>query len=187
MAYTVPTTEPEEITAGDTVQWTIDLSAYPATAWTLKYNLVSSDASAKNELIESTADGTTHAISIPKTTTDDYTAGDYKLEKYVIDIGDTVRYSLGVSSVTVNPDPSSSTDSRSHVKIVLDAIQLNIEGIASKEQQSYSIAGRSLSRYSFDELLALKDKYEALYQTELQDEKIANGGSSGRTVKVRFT
>jgi hypothetical protein len=187
MGFTIPTTEPTELNVGDTWQWNITLSDFPATAWTLKYNLISSDASAINILITSTADGVVHVIDEETATTAAFTAGDYKLEKYVIDIGDTLRYSLGVSSLTVNPDPSSDTDARSHVKKVLDAIETNIEGLASKEQQSYSIAGRSLSRYSPEELVNLRDKYQALYQQELQDERIANGENSGRTVKVRFT
>lgn len=186
MGYTIPKTEPSIITAGDTIQWTIDLSDYPASSWTLKYNLISADDSGHNELITSIADGDTHVISISTDTSGAYSSGDYKLEKYVIDTGDTVRYSLGLTTIRVKPDPTCAVDSRSHNKKVLDAIQSNIENVASKEQQSYSIAGRSLSRYSFEELMSLKDKYEALYQTELQNERIASGESSGRTVKVRF-
>lgn len=187
MAFQIPTTEPSEFFVGDTLQWTKELSDFPASVWTLKYNFISSDANALNVEIVSTADGDTHVISVPIATTDDYTAGDYKWFSYVVDSGDSVRHSIASGTTTIKPDQSSDTDARSHVKKVLDAIQANLEGIASKEQQSYSIAGRSLSRYSFEELISLKDKYESLYQDELNKEKIANGKGSGRTVKVRFT
>ena len=187
MAYTVPTTEPDEFFEGDTVTWTKDLSDYPASVWTLKYNFVSDDASAKNETTTAAADGDTHVITISKAESGAYTAGDYKWFSYVEDAGETVRYSVATGSVTVHPDQTSDTDARSHAKKVLDAINANIEGIASKEQQSYSIAGRSLSRYTPAELYEFKQQYESLYNKELQDEQIANGGGSGRTVKVRFT
>jgi hypothetical protein len=187
MAYDIPTTEPSEFFVGDTVQWTKDLSGFPASAWTLKYNFISSDASAQNILITSTADGDIHSIAVARATSAGYTAGDYKWFSYVIDIGDTLRHSVASGSTTVKPDQSSGTDARSHVKIVLDAICATIEGVASKDQKAYSIAGRSLERYSFEELLKLKDKYEILYKKELSDEAIANGEGSGRKVKVRFT
>ncbi len=187
MAYEIPTTEPDEFFVGDTLQWTKDLSDFPASVWTLKYNFISSDAGAANILITSTADGDTLSVSVPIATTDDYVAGDYKWFSYVVDSGATVRHSVSNGSTTIKPDQSSDTDARSHAKKVLDAINANIEGIASKEQQSYSIAGRSLSRYTPTELFDLKKEYDALYQKELSEEQIANGEGSGRTVKVRFT
>jgi hypothetical protein len=187
MSYTIPTTEPDSFFVGDTLQWTKDLSDFPASTWTLKYNLISSDAGAQNILIASSADGDTHAVSVAIVTTAGYTDGDYKWFSYVVDSGDTVRHSIASGTVTIKPDQSSDTDARSHVKKVLDAIKATIEGIASKEQQSYSIAGRSLSRYTPSELYDLKKEYEALYTRELSDESIANGEGSGRTIKVRFT
>ena len=187
MAYTVPTTEPDEFFIGDTVTWTKTLSDYPASVWTLKYNFVSADAGAANETTTAVADGDTHVVTMAKAVTDAFTAGDYKWFSYVEDAGETVRYSVASGSMTVNPDQSSDTDARSHAKKTLDAICATIEGIATKEQQSYSIAGRSLSRYTPAELYEFKQQYEALYNKELQDENIANGGGSGRTVKVRFT
>jgi len=180
-----PTTEPKEIVAGDTVTWKKTLSDYPATEYTLKYNIIG--VSSANYSVESTADGTDHSITIPAATSADFVAGDYKWFSYVIDIGDTVRYSIASGSLVIKADPTTATDSRSHVKKTLDAIESVIEGTASKEDESYSIAGRSLSRRSLEELTSLREKYLALYQRELQEERVANGESTGRTVKVRFT
>ena len=69
MAYTVPTTEPEEFFLGDTVTWTKVLSDYPASVWTLKYNCVSNDAGAGNETTTAVADGDTHVITMAKAAT----------------------------------------------------------------------------------------------------------------------
>lgn len=186
MSYTVPNTEPESFYLGDTVTWTKDLTAYPASDWTLKYNFVSNDDGGNNETTTATADGDTHVVSMSKTETAAFTAGDYKWFSYVEDAGETVRYSVASGTVTFKPNQESETDTRSHAKKVLDAICANIEGIASKEQQSYSIAGRSLSRYTPAELYEFKQQYAALYEKEKQEEQVANGGGSGRTVKVRF-
>ena len=43
-------------------------------------------------------------------------------------------------------------DLRSHAKIVLDSLEAVIENRANMDQSSMSIAGRSLSRMSVDEL-----------------------------------
>jgi hypothetical protein len=185
MSYTVPETEPDVLYVGDTWKWTKDLSDFPASTWTLTYNFISSDSGAANVTVTASADGDTHSVSVAKATTVGYAAGDYKWFSTVDD--GTNRYQLSNGSTVVKPDPASDTDARSHVKKVLDAIESTIEGIASKEQQSYSIAGRSLSRYTPSELYDLKREYEALYQKELQEERISNGEGAGRTVKVRFT
>jgi hypothetical protein len=69
---------------------------------------------------------------------------------------------------------------------VLDAIQATIEGRASQDQMSYSIAGRSLSRMSIDDLLTFRNRYRAEYNEELKKARIKNKQDSGNTIKVRF-
>jgi len=54
------------------------------------------------------------------------------------------------------------------------------------DQSSMSIAGRSLSRMSVDELLTFKDRYKAEYLKEVKMARIRNNQGSGNTVKVNF-
>jgi hypothetical protein len=185
MAYEIPETEPSSLVVGDTWKWKKDLSDFPAPTWTLKYNFVSSDSNAANISITASADGTTHSISVAKATTAGYKHGDYKWYSYVDD--GTSRYNVASGSISILPDPSTVTDSRSHVKKTLDAIEATIEGVATNDQKAYTIAGRSLQRYGLDELLMLKDRYQGLYQQEINKENAENGKGSNRTVKVRFT
>jgi len=54
------------------------------------------------------------------------------------------------------------------------------------DQSSMSIAGRSLSRMSIDELFQLKDRYQAEYDKEVKKAAIKNGKSSGNTILTKF-
>lgn len=183
----IPTVEPSTFFAGDTVRWTKDLSDYPASTHTLKYNLVSSDASAKNIAIVSTADGDTHSITVAKAVSGAYTAGDYKWFSYIVDIGDTVRYQIASGTVVIQADPSVDTDTRSNAKKALDELWTAYHVLDSGTSESYSIAGREYTRKDLASIRAEIDAMEARYGAEIQKESVANGTGTGRTVKVRFT
>jgi hypothetical protein len=49
-----------------------------------------------------------------------------------------------------------------------------------------SIAGRSLSRMSIDELMTFRDRYKAEYLKEVKIQRIKNKRGSGNTIKVNF-
>lgn len=94
----------------------------------------------------------------------------------------------GRGRLQVRPDLTDSldVDDRSHAETVLEAIEATLEGKATKDQQSYTIStgggSRSLSRLSWDELLAAKGRYEQIVQNELSDDE----GFSGRSRRRRF-
>ena len=54
------------------------------------------------------------------------------------------------------------------------------------DQSSMSIAGRSLSRMSIDELLTFRDRYKAEWLKEIKLARIKNNRGSGNTIKARF-
>lgn len=185
----IPTTEPSEIQAGDTIKWRReDLSDYPASVWSLKYYFVG-----KNGLFNVTAaaDGDKFAVTISAATSAAYVAGDYEWSAYVSKGSGAglERYQVDSGKLKVKPNVAGYTaayDNRSHAKKVLDAIEAVIEGRATKDQESYSIAGRQLSRTPIADLLKLRDRYKAEYRRELDAEKINNGLGTGRKILTRF-
>lgn len=189
---TIATVEPTIITGGDTIKWNKqnvvdDLgNSYPASAWTLTYKIYNSSVSYD---ITATADGDSYNIVIPKGTTDDYVAGDYKVEGYVTDASERFRVYTGY--LTIKTDTGALTsgaayDFRTDIKKTLDAIQIVIQGRASEEHLAYTIAGRRLDNISHVDLLVLYDKYKKLYLNELDAEKISLGKPSGKKMYVRF-
>ncbi len=95
------------------------------------------------------------------------------------------RETVEVTKVQVFPDLSVTADSASHVKQVLDAIEATILGAATKEQESYEVAGRSLKYKSLDELLKLREVYKAEFANEKKAADLAAGIFSNN-IKVRF-
>ena len=81
---------------------------------------------------------------------------------------------------------TTTSDIRSHAKVVLDAIEAVIENRATIDQQSMSIAGRSLSRMSIDDLLNFRNQYKNEYLRELKKARVKNGSSSGSVIRVKF-
>ena len=54
------------------------------------------------------------------------------------------------------------------------------------DQSSMSIAGRSLSRLTVDELMTFRDRYKVEYLKEIKKARIKNSKDSGNNIKVRF-
>lgn len=182
-----PTTEPLTLNVGDRWAWRrTDLSCY-GSGFTLSYSARLDSDGNTTFTFDGTWDGTQYVIEVASATTAAYTAGTYKVEIYITRDSDSERISIGEQTWCVEPNLATSTaDTRTHVKKVLDSIEAVIEGRASKDQESYSIAGRSLSRTPITDLLVLRDKYKALYNQETDAEKMAQGLGSSKKILSRF-
>lgn len=187
MPEDIPEIEPTEIEAGTTVKWKKDLSDhYPADdGWSLAYTFINGSA---KFTVNATAEGKKFSVTIPASTTANYVAGRYEWiarvskgsEAFTPDKGHCdVLKDLAAAGLTV-------FDHRTHVKKTLDAIEAVIEGRATSDHLSYTIAGRSITKMSVEELLKLRDRYKAEYQREVDAERIANGEGLGRKVLTRF-
>ncbi len=175
----IPTTEPSEITAGDTATWKKSLSDFLASdSWVLTYALVKT-----NKLIEiiAAADGDDYLVEELPTVTTDWDPGIYHYQAYVTKA--TERYQVGEGTIEVLEDFATTTgfDGRSHAKKTLDAIEAVLEDKATQDQLSYSIGGRSLSRFSWEELTGARNYYRAEY---LKEERKAGRASS--KIKTEF-
>ena len=162
----IATKEPPSFIAGDTVTWKKALSDYLASdSWVLTYYLV---MDGDQKTIVATASGDDHLATITAANSADYNAGVYHYQARVAK--DAEAHTVGRGAIEVKPNFAAQTsgyDNRSHVKKTLEALEAVILGKASKDQLSYSIAGRSISRLSPSELLEWRDAYRAEYNKEL--------------------
>lgn len=176
---------PTILTAGDRWRWRESAAAAypPAAGWTLKYRLRSAAA-----VIDITAQvvGAAYEIDVAPATTATYAAAEYDWTAWVEKSGD--RVSIATGRVTVRPDPATiaAGDIRSHAEKVLEAIHAVIEGRASQDQESYSINGRSLSRTSLPDLLALERTYARRVARERAEREAAAGRGGGGTINITF-
>jgi len=183
-----PTTEPNELQLGDFWAWKrTDLSTdYPTASYSLSYefNLIDG-ATVSNFTLTATESNNDYIIESTNTTS--YTKGEYNWIAYITRSSDTARIKIGEGFTEVQDNYATTTASvRSHAKKVLDAIEAVIENRATMDQSSMSIAGRSLSRLTVDELMLFRDRYKTEYLKEVKKARIKNNKDSGNAIKVRF-
>jgi hypothetical protein len=184
MTFPIPSVEPTALTAGDTVQWTRSLAECPASAgWVLTYEL----RNATNAYsFTAAASGDDHAVVVTAAVTGVWTPGTYRLAGYATLGAERHEIFRGAVEVRANLAIAGATDDRSHVKRVLDAIEAVIADRATRDQQFYQIAGRSLQRTPMADLLVLRDRYRAEYERELAAARLARGERGRRVILTRF-
>jgi hypothetical protein len=70
---------------------------------------------------------------------------------------------------------------------MLTKIETILEGKADSDVGSYSIAGRSLTKMTFDELLIARDRYKGEVLKHQRELLLKRGKQSANTIKVRFS
>ena len=186
-----PTQEPDILVVGDRWMWRRpDLaSIYDPSEYALTYEFHrdSGGGGANQFTITATETSDDYIIEVPSATTDAYVANAYIWYAFITRSSDSERIAVDNGRAELIDDfADSNADVRSHAKTVLDAIEATIEGRASQDQMSYSIAGRSLSRMSIDDLMTFRNRYRAEYLEEIKKSRIKNKQDSGNLVKVRF-
>ena len=186
-----PTQEPDLLVVGDRWMWRRpDLVAdYPTADYALTYEFHEDSGGGGSHKFTITATETTtdYIVEIASATTASYTAGEYNWYAFITRSSDSQRIAVdeGHTKLELN-FANTNADNRSHAKKVLDAIQAVLENRASQDQMSYSIAGRSLSRMSIDDLMRFRDRYRAEYNKEIKQKRIKNKQDTGNTIKARF-
>jgi hypothetical protein len=182
MGYTVPTTEPTALRAGDTWQWRReDLSDYPASAWTLKYYF--RNASAFFD-VTAAADGNAFAVSVPKATTAGYTVGDYDWVAVVESATERYQIDAGLLAVERNLATAAAYDARSFARTMLDAVEAALTAKATSQQLDLvqaALADRSM-QYNPAALMTLRSQLK----NEVKREQAAQNGTDDRRLLVRF-
>ena len=170
---------PQRLTAGDTWQWDAEYSEYPAPTWSATAYF--ENATAAFEIL-STASGTAHSFAESAANSADIGAGRYFGSIRVTDGSSVLVVESGWMDVLPDPADQTLTDHRSWARRTLDAVEAFLEGNATTAQQSMTIAGRTLSRWSLAELNQWRDRLRAEVRTEEQ----AQRAGLGRDIKVRY-
>lgn len=180
-----PQIEPESLVAGDLWAWTRpDLAAiYDTTLYTLSYT--ANEESAAGETFTLTASGAVYTIEEANTT--GKVPGGYRWNAYITRNSDGARVVVASGQWAIANDLShGAVDSRTHAKKVLQAIEAVIEGTATKQQAAMSIAGRSLSLRTYDELRQMRTDYRAEVESERQAELLKQGKGGTKKILTRF-
>lgn len=158
----IPETEPQRVVAGDRVRWDRVLPDHSADdGWEATYYLLGESAQSHKIVITTTGDGDRHSVDASTAVTAAWVSGRYRWQLVAAKTGD--RATLDHGSIEIGKDFASAKaeDTRSHDRKVLEAIEAVLERRASKDQESFSIEGRSLARTPLAELVRLRNQYAA--------------------------
>lgn len=188
-ASNAPTTEPEIVSPGDFIQWKrTDIgSDYPNSAYTATYVARITGGGNTEIQVTGTASGSDYLFSVSSTTSADFVVGVYHWQLEIKRNSDNNRIIVDRGYFTCVADlDNSGADPRTHAEIMVTKIESILSGKADSDVASYSVAGRSLSKMSFKELLDARDYYRKEVQKEVIAERIRKKQGTGATVQVRF-
>lgn len=188
-AANAPEGEPLEIVPGDFIQWkkTGIAQDYPPAAYTATYVARATGGGSSEVQVTGTNGGGFFLFSVDSETSAGFAPGLYHWQLEILQNGTTNRIVVERGDFRALADLDiNGADPRSHAQIMIDKIESILAGKADSDVGSYSIAGRSLTKMSFAELMDARDRYKREFQQEAIKDRIRRGKSTGATVKVRF-
>jgi hypothetical protein len=188
-AANAPEGEPLEIVVGDFIQWKRSdlVQDYPLASYSAQYVARITGGGNTEILLVSTETGGTYLFTADSATSANFTPGYYHWQLEVIQTSTGNRIVVDRGDFTAIADLDvNGADPRTHAQIMIAKIESILQGKADSDVGSYSIAGRSLTKMSFAELMTARDQYKREFQQEVIKDRARRGRSTGATVKVRF-
>ena len=186
---------PDKIRAGDTIKWRVDASrdnlgnSIDSGNWSLVYYF-RTNTNHEAHTATGTAFGLGWEFTISSSDSDGFDAGQWFFQAIATYGSESVTLASGQIEVLAGLDytgDASAFDGRTQAEKDLAAVQKAIRDIANGNTvQSYSVAGRSLTRYAMSDLIALESKLKFEVQRECRAALIANGKGDPFNLFVRF-
>lgn len=179
---------PEEIFVGDFVQFKItQFSAdYSNSLHTMRFVARIATGSNTEITITATALDNDYLFSVPSATSADFVVGHYHYQIEIERDSDNERIIVDRGAVDIKTDYDNNVDARDHAEIMLGKIESILEGKADSDVSSYSIAGRSLTKFGIDELLQWRDYYRREVNEIKKKERIKHNRKTKSTIIGRF-
>lgn len=190
-AQNAPSSEPVEIVAGDFAQWKrSDIAThYPtSTGFTAEYVFRVEGGLSEFKVAQSASSTDDYYLFvISSADSSSFSAGTYKWQLEITETSSSNRIAVESGEMKVIADMDvSGADSRGHAQVMVQKIESLLSGKADSDVSSYAIAGRSLTKLSFSELIEARDYYRREAIKEGNDDLIRRGKTGRSTIKVRF-
>lgn len=186
-----PEGEPLEIVPGDYLIWkkTAIAQDYPPASYTATYVArITGGGSSEIQLVGTSGGGGAYYLfTVSSATSSSFNPGFYHWQLEIVQnsSGNRIVVERGEFTAVVDLDINGS-DPRTHAEVMIAKIESILSGKADSDVSNYSIAGRSLTKMTFAELMEARDRYRAEFQREVIADRVRRGKPSGVTVKVRF-
>ena len=178
------------IIAGDYLAWKReDLNSdYSNSSYTLSYQARQAGNGTYVITITASASGSDYLVQVGQSTTRPYNVGLYYWDAYITRNSDSERIRIDSGQWEVIGDKATDNAApRTSNQKIYEAVIAVIEGRASQDQMSYSIAGRSLSRMSIQDLIEFEGIYKARWMKEVNQSRIKDNLGTKNTIHARFT
>lgn len=184
-----PEGEPKEIVVGDFLQWKRSdlVDDYPVATHSAEYVARTTAAGSTEIKLAATEAESYYLFIADSAITQDFVAGHYHWQLEVTETasGNRIVVDKGTFDAIEDLDINGA-DPRSHAEVMVTKIESILAGKADSDVSNYSINGRSLTKFSFAELMEAREKYRGEYQRETNKELAENGETTGQTILVRF-
>ena len=176
MAAEIPTTEPTEVIAGDTIKFAISLGDYLASdGWVLSYSIRNA---ADHYDVTGTAFGADHLIEVLASDTAIWAPGEYQYAGYVALGAERYTVRRGTLRVVGNFANLVPHDFRTQARKAVDDLKAALATFKATagRVKRYSIAGRDVEFETITEMMKLLQ----FWQREVANEEAADRINSGR-------
>jgi len=185
-----PEGEPLQIVVGDFLQWkkTQIASDYPTATHSAEYVARITAGGASEIKLAAIERDTYYLFQVDSATSAAFDAGFYhwQLEVTETATGNRIVVERGEFEAIQDLDINGA-DPRPHAEIMLDKIESLLEGRADGDVSTYSIAGRSITKMSPEELLQWRDYYRREVAVYRRKNAIDRGKKGNATILMRFT
>lgn len=188
-ADNAPTKIPASIVLGDFVQFKLTeySTDYDNSLHTMALILRSGTGGNVEITINATNTGSDYLFSAASSVTANYTDGHYHYQLEVVQTSSSNRLVVDTGEIDIMPDLDvNNVDPREHAAKMLQKIEAVLENRADGDLSSYSIAGRSLTKMSPDELLTWRDYYRREVKAHKRKLDVKHGRKTSSTILMRF-
>jgi len=188
-ADNAPKEVPRSIVIGDLVQFKLTQFStdYPNTSHSMTFMARSGEGANVEFSIAASNSGDDYLFSASSAATSAFVAGLYHYQIEVLETSSNNRLILdqGELDVTVDLDVNA-VDPRTHAEKMLQKIEAVLENRADADVSSYSIAGRSLTKMTPEELLTWRDNYRREVKAYRRQLDVKHGRKTSSTILMRF-
>lgn len=184
-----PKEVPKSIVIGDLVQFKLTQFStdYPNTSHSMTFMARSGTGANVEFSIAASNSGDDYLFSASSAATSAFVAGLYHYQIEVLETSSNNRLILdqGELDVTVDLDVNA-VDPRTHAEKMLQKIEAVLENRADADVSSYSIAGRSLTKMSPEELLTWRNNYRREVKAYRRKLDVKHGRKTSSTILMGF-
>lgn len=184
-----PEGEPKEVVVGDFIQWkrTDIATDYPPGDYSAEYVARVTGGGASEIKLLGTNQTTHYLFTVSSADSASFEPGEYHWQLEITQVSSGNRVVVDTGDFVANPDlDNNQADPRIHAQIMVDKIEQILAGKADSDTLEYTINGRQLKKYAFQDLIQLRDYYKREIVAHHNKELVKRGKGNGSTIKVRF-